>query len=317
MRICFIDTVHPILWERLEADGHECIDSTAVSKETLMANLEGVHGVVIRSRFLIDEEFIDAGRDLKFIARSGAGMENIDTEHAVSKGVLCINSPEGNRDAVAEHVIGLLLMLFNRLHVADREVRAGGWNREKNRGTELQGKTFGIIGYGRMGSAVARRLSGFGCEVIAYDKYLPELPDTNARKVGLEEFHRLADIVSLHVPLTEETAYMADAVFFERFSKPVWVLNTARGKCLRLKDLAGALESGKVLGACLDVLEYEDLSFERFTIQDSAFSKTAEWEHLITDERVVFTPHIAGWTVESYRKLSEVLYQKICAALQG
>ncbi|MFM2135681.1 MAG: hypothetical protein RL021_1081, partial [Bacteroidota bacterium] len=251
MRICFIDTVHPVLWDLLTADGHECVDCTTVSKEDLMADMQGVQGIVIRSRFLIDRAFLDAARDLKFIARSGAGMENIDTVYAASLGVNCINSPEGNRDAVAEHVLGMLLMLLNRLHTADREVRAGAWNREKNRGVELQGKTFGIIGYGRMGSAVARRLSGFGCEVIAFDKYLEEFPDANARKVALDEFYRKADIVSLHVPLTEETNYMADAAFFRNFAKPVYILNTARGRCLRLADLAGALESGHVLGACL------------------------------------------------------------------
>lgn len=314
MRICFIDTVHPVLWERLEADGHECVDCTTASKESLMAAMTGVHGIVIRSRFLIDRPFIDASRDLRFIARSGAGMENIDADYAVSRGIRCINSPEGNRDAVAEHVLGMLLMLFNRLHVADREVRQGGWNRERNRGIELKGKTFGIVGYGRMGSAVARRLSGFGCQVIAYDKYLSQLPDNNARKVDFDEFVRTADIVSLHVPLTEETTDLADASFFEKFAKPVFVLNTARGRCLRLSDLVKALASGKVLGACLDVLEYEDLSFERFSIQDSAFSKTEEWERLVADDRVVFSPHIAGWTVESYRKLSEVLHDKIKAA---
>lgn len=314
MRVCFIDTVHPILWDLLTADGHECIDCTSVSKEVLMADMKGVQGIVIRSRFLIDKNFLDAGRDLKFIARSGAGMENIDTDYAASLGISCINSPEGNRDAVAEHVIGMLLMLFNRLHTADREVRAGAWNREKNRGVELQGKTFGIIGYGRMGSAVARRLTGFGCEVITYDKFLDELPDKNARKVSIEAFYREADIVSLHVPLTDETTFMADETFFRNFTKPVFIVNTARGRCLRLADLVGALESGHVLGACLDVLEYEDLSFERFSIHDSAFSRTAEWERLIADERVVFSPHIAGWTVESYRKLSEVLHTKINAA---
>jgi D-3-phosphoglycerate dehydrogenase len=311
MHICFIDTVHRVLWDRLAADGHACVDATALSKQEMMARMQGVDGIVIRSRFLIDKEFIDSSPDLKFIARSGAGMENIDTAYAAERGIHCINSPEGNRDAVAEHAVAMLLMLFNKLHVADREVRGGQWNREKNRGIELKGKTVGIIGYGRMGSAFAARLSGFGCDILAFDKYLDRLPDGNARQVSRDELLDRSDIVSLHVPLTEETAYLVDERFFSLLPKPIWLINTARGKCVNLGDLSKALAAGKVLGACLDVLEYEDLSFERFSIQDAAFSVSEEWRSLVTDDRIVFSPHIAGWTVESYRKLSEVLYAKI------
>ncbi|MFM2207489.1 MAG: hypothetical protein RL213_1464 [Bacteroidota bacterium] len=311
MRIYFIDTVHRVLWDLLCADGHECVDATAMSKTDMTGRMQGVDGIVIRSRFLIDKDFIDASPELKFIARSGAGMENIDTAYAAQRGIRCINSPEGNRDAVAEHAVAMLLMLFNKLHTADREVREGQWNREKNRGVELKGKTVGIIGYGRMGSAFAARLGCFGCEVLAYDKYLDELPDANARQVGFDELLDRADIISLHVPLTEETTYLVDKLFFDRLSKPVWLINTARGKCVNLGDLSKALAAGKVLGACLDVLEYEDLSFERFSIQDAAFSVSEEWRSLIADDRIVFSPHIAGWTAESYRKLSEVLYAKI------
>lgn len=311
MRIFFIDTVHPILWQLLVAAGHECVDVTGAAKSDLLLSMAGVHGIVIRSRFRIDREFIDASQDLKFIARSGAGMENIDTPYAEDRGIRCINSPEGNRVAVGEHAIGMLLMLFNRLNRADLEVRSGQWNREANRGIELCGKTIGIVGYGRMGSAFAKNLSGFGCRVLAYDKYLDRLPDTFAELVDWEEFCKQVDVVSLHVPLTDETTYLADATFFNGFQKPIWIINTARGKCLRLADLAAALETGKVLGACLDVLEYEDVSFEKFSLADESFASLPEWKMLRQDQRVVFSPHIAGWTVESYRKLSAVLFEKI------
>ncbi len=311
MRVYFIDTVHPFLWDALVADGHECVDVTGISKESIMGQLVGVHGIVIRSRFFIDREFLDHAVDLQFIARSGAGMENIDVSYAESKGIHCMNSPEGNRDAVAEHALGMLLAVFNNLIRADREVRNGFWNREPNRGIELCGKTVGIIGYGNMGSAFAKRLSGLDCEVIAYDPYRAVFSDSLAQKVSLQELQQRADVVSLHIPLTQETEYMVDSAFLENFSKAIWLINTSRGKCLRMTGLVAALKSGKVLGACLDVLEYEDLSFEKFDIRQAAFSSGEDWRYLVQSDRVIFSPHIAGWTVESHRKLSEVLYEKI------
>ena len=273
--------------------------------------MPGVHGVVIRSRFLIDEDFMRNSPDLRFIARSGAGMENIDVGFAAANGIKCFNSPEGNRDAVAEHALGMLLMLFNHLGRADREVRLGEWNREKNRGVELSGKTVGLIGYGNMGAAFAKRLSSFGCEVIAYDKYLNNLPDAFAKQVSMDELTSRAEVVSLHVPLTEETTYLVNRDFLESFNHPIYLINTARGKCLRISDVVEAMKSGKVIGLCLDVLEYEDLSLEKFDILASDFVKSEDWKFLIREERVVLSPHIAGWTVESYLKLSDVLYHKI------
>lgn len=315
MRILFIDTVHPCLWEALVKDGHECLDVTGKTKSVIMDELTGVHGIVLRSRFLIDRDFLDRAVDLKFIARSGAGMENIDVHYATSKGIHCLNSPEGNRDAVAEHALGMLLSLFNNLARTDIEVRNGLWNREPNRGVELYGKTVGIIGYGNMGSSFARRLSGFGCNVLAYDPYLPELPDNFAQKVSMQEIFDQVDVLSLHIPLNHETEYLVDENYLQQFKKPIWVINTARGKCLRTADLVAAMKSGKVVGACLDVLEFEDLSFEKFDIKQSSFSVSDDWKYLTQSNRVLFSPHIAGWTIESYRKLSWVLYEKICSVI--
>ena len=311
MRVFFIDTIHPYLWDALTADGHECIDVTSLTKRQVMDQLGGVHGAVIRSRFLLDKDFLDHGVDLRFIARSGAGMENIDVPYATAKGIHCLNSPEGNRDAVAEHALGMLLTLFNNLSRADREVRQGLWNRELNRGVELSGKTVGIIGYGNMGAAFAKRLTGLDCEVLAYDPYLEKLPNTFAKKVELKELFSKADVVSLHIPLTEQTEYFVDLKFLQSFDKPIWLINTARGKCLRIADLISALKSGKVRGACLDVLEFEDLTFEKFDIRNSAFSESEDWNYLIKSDNIVFSPHIAGWTIESHLKLSSVLYDKI------
>ncbi|MEY4595465.1 MAG: hypothetical protein RIQ47_1875 [Bacteroidota bacterium] len=311
MRVLFVDTIHPYLWDALTADGHECIDVTSLSKHQVMDQLIGVHGVVIRSRFLLDKEFLDKAVDLRFIARSGAGMENIDVAYATTKGIHCLNSPEGNRDAVAEHALGMLLLLFNNLSRADREVRDGSWNRESNRGVELSGKTVGIIGYGNMGASFAKRLTGFNCEVLAYDPYLEKLPNTFAKKVELKELYSKADVVSLHIPLTKETEYFVDLEFLQSFEKSIWLINTSRGKCLRIADLVSAMKAGKVYGACLDVLEFEDLSFEKFDIRNSAFSESEDWAFLIKSDKVVFSPHIAGWTKESHLKLSSVLYEKI------
>ncbi|MFM9026969.1 MAG: NAD(P)-dependent oxidoreductase [Bacteroidota bacterium] len=311
MRVLFIDSVHHALWNGLTADGHYCVDGTTLSREEILQQMPVYDGVVIRSRIRLDQHFFDVSSNLKFIARSGAGMENIDLEYAAEKGVHCINSPEGNKDAVGEHAVGMLLMLLNNLGRADREVRKGVWIREANRGVELNGMTVALIGYGTMGRAVAKRLSGFGCEVIAYDKYLTSWPDGHARRVEMDEVFIVADVVSLHVPLTDETRLMADTEYFARFKKNIWMINTARGGCLSLDALADAIKAGKVLGACLDVLEYEDSSFEKFSLSETVTNPPHSWTFLTDCDRVVFSPHIAGWTHESYRKLSEVLLDKI------
>ncbi len=306
-RVLFIESVHPILDQRLSEAGLVCEHRYDDSREILMKDAAQYVGIVLRSRVRMDRDFLDAATSLRFIARSGSGLENIDLDYCALKGIHVFSSPEGNRDAVGEHALGMLLMLFNRLHLADREVRSGVWNREKNRGIELAGKTVGLIGYGQMGSAFARKLSGMDCRIIAYDKYLSLFPDSFAEKVSLEILFREADIVSLHLPQTPETLCFADETFFRKFQKPVFFINTSRGKQLRTAALVQALNDGCVLGACLDVLEYEKDSLEGL----SADKWPSDLAELIGSERVVFSPHVAGWTQESYYKLSSVLADKI------
>ncbi|NTW25832.1 MAG: NAD(P)-binding domain-containing protein, partial [Lentimicrobium sp.] len=254
-----------------------------------------------------DKEALEKAVKLKFIARVGAGMENIDQQFAESRGVFCLNAPEGNRDAVGEHAMGMLLSLLNHLCRVNLEVRNGIWIREGNRGTEIHGKTIAIIGFGNMGSAFAERLSGFGANVIAYDKYKTNFNELYVREVQMEEVFREADILSLHVPLTEETRNLVDRAYLNKFSKPVYIINTARGQCVDTAALMDAVDSGKVLGAALDVLEYEKLSFENL---DSA-SLPQPFRRLINSNKVILSPHIAGWTHESNYKLAKVLVEKI------
>ncbi len=254
MKVIFIDSVHPILEERLLDLGCECADFTNSSREEILSVIHEYEGAVIRSKFKFNKEVFDLATKLKFIARSGAGMENIDTVYAQSKNVSCINSPEGNRDAVAEHALGMLLMLFNQLKNCDWEVRNGDWNRESNRGLEIKGKTIGIIGCGVMGQAFAQRLSGFDCKVIGYDKYNPDFSQKFIKKVSLEELQKQSDIVSLHFNYLEENHHLINSEYIDSFKKPFYLINTARGKSVKTKDLVEAIKSEKILGACLDVL---------------------------------------------------------------
>ncbi|MCC7302269.1 MAG: hydroxyacid dehydrogenase [Bacteroidia bacterium] len=311
MNILFLDTAHPFLIDSLRKDGHNCIEDYAGAAYLKRGN-EEIHGIVIRSRVRIGKETIDLFSSLKFIARVGAGMENIDVIYAESKGIRCLHAPEGNRTAVAEHVIGMLLMLINNLKKADREVREGKWIREGNRGWELEGKTIGIIGGGNMGSALAERLVSFNCRILVHDKYLkPDTGNDNAPSLqlcSLQEIFHHADIVSLHLPLTEETQYYADDRFFDSFRKKIIFINTARGKNLLTSALVRALRSGKVSGACLDVLEYESGSFENLSgLQND------DLRFLMSSENTILTPHIAGWTIESNLKMAEILFRKISA----
>jgi D-3-phosphoglycerate dehydrogenase / 2-oxoglutarate reductase len=308
MKILFIDTVHPILTTLLEKDGHECVDGSNLLHEELKKVLQQYEGAVIRSRFIFDKELLDCGSKLKFIARAGAGMENIDIEYARQKGIICINSPEGNRDAVGEHAIAMLLSLFNNLNKADREVREGKWVREGNRGSELQGKTVGIIGYGNTGSAFAKKLSGFECNVIAYDKYKKGFSNAFVKEASLQEIFEKADILSLHIPLTGETKYLVEDSFIKSFKKNFYLINTSRGGCVKTDDLVGNIKSGKIPGACLDVNEYEDTSFET---SRSKNLKSDAWNYLIQSDKVILSPHIAGWTFESNEKMARVLFEKI------
>lgn len=313
VKILHIDSNHPLLLEKLTAAGFENHQDYTSSKSEIELKIADYNGIVIRSRFKIDRDFIDAAPNLKFIARVGAGLESIDTDYAASKNIKLIAAPEGNRNAVGEHALAMLLSLFNKLNVADREIRSGHWNREKNRGHELDGKTIGIIGYGNMGKAFAKKLRGFDVDVLCYD-ILPNLGDQNAMQVSLNEIFKKCDVVSLHVPWTTETDKMVDSAFINNFAKPFWLINTSRGKNVVTADLAAALESGKILGAGLDVLEYEKLSFEHLFTDETVPEAFA---YLLNSDNVLLSPHIAGWTHESKQRLAEVIVQKIIAALPG
>jgi D-3-phosphoglycerate dehydrogenase len=309
MKILFIDSNHPLLHDTLEKAGHQCDLNYHWTKEEITNNIHLYDGIVIRSRIKIIKEIIDRGTGLKFIARAGAGMENIDVAYAESKGIICLHAPEGNRDAVAEHAIGMLLSLFNNICRANKEVREGKWIREENRGVELMGKTVGIIGYGNMGNAFAKRLAGFGVKALVYDKYNPpKIEENNFIKQSTpEQIFEESDIFSLHVPLTDETHYMINDEFISRFKKRIYIINTARGKCLNTIDLVKNIKSGKIPGACLDVLEYEMTSFEGLDIK----SLPEAFQYLIQSDKVMLSSHIAGWTHESNEKIAKILAEKI------
>ena len=306
-KVIFIDSVHPILFERLEQNGYDCHWRNDLNRSEILSILPNYVGAVIRSKFIFDEEVFENATNLQWIARSGAGMENIDAKIASKKNIQLFNSPEGNRDAVAEHCLGMVLSLFNHLKRSDNEVRSAQWNREKNRGVELKGKTVGILGYGFMGQALSERLAGFGVKTIAYDKYKNNFSNEFVSEVDLTTFFRETDILSIHLPLTEDTTFMVNESFLKQFEKNFYLINTARGKNVKTSALVKALKSGKVLGACLDVLEYEKTSFEDLKKEDLP----ADFQYLATADNIVLTPHVAGWTKESYFKLSSVLADKI------
>ena len=306
MKILLLDKNHPLITEQLSEKGFVLEEDFSSSYEQVLEKIHLYEGIIIRSRIPLYAHFLEKAKNLKFIARVGAGMENIDIAKAQELGIKLINSPEGNKDAVAEHVIGTLLVLMNRLFISSNEVKKGIWLREENRGEEILGKTFGIIGYGNMGKAVAKRLSGFGCKTIFYD-IKPNLSDEFAAQVSLQELQEKADILSLHTPLTEDTLYMIDEEFISKMKKNFYFINTARGKNLKTSALVNALKSSKVKGACLDVLEYEKTSFENLE------TKNEDLEYLLNSEKVIITPHIAGWTHESKIKLAQVIVDKILA----
>ena len=309
IKILHLDSNNPILWNQLQESGFENEEDFSSSKAEIEAKIHEYQGIVIRSRFKIDRAFIDKASNLQFIARVGAGLESIDCDYAITKNIQLIAAPEGNSNAVGEHTLGMLLSLFNNLNKADAEIKSGQWNRESNRGHEVDGKTIGIIGYGNMGKSFARKLRGFEAEVLCYD-ILDGLGDANARQVSLEEFQSKVDILSLHIPWTPDTDKMVNAKFINAFANKIWLLNTSRGNNVVTSDLVAALKSGKVLGAGLDVLEYEKGSFETL-FQDH---KTPEaFQYLLTSNQVLLTPHIAGWTFESHERLAQVIVDKIKA----
>ncbi len=310
-KVLIIDDVHAIITDGLRNAGYEVVDATKWSRETIIGNLGDVFGIVIRSRINIDKVFVDAAISsssaFRFVARVGAGMETIDIEYCNSKGIECLNSPEGNRDAVGEHTVGMLLSLLNNLSRADRQVKAGEWKREMNRGRELGYRTVGIIGYGNMGSSLARKLSGFGCRVLAYDKYKTNFSDEYATEVSLGEIFENADVLSLHVPLTDETKYMVDEAFIRNFKVPFVLLNASRGPVVKTSALAEGLKSGRIVAAGLDVIEYEETSFEA----TAKMTDNADFKYIASCDNVIMSPHIAGWTEESKIKLAQVLLDKI------
>jgi len=309
MKVLHLDTNHPLLVEQLEALGCTNHKDYTSSKVDILAKIHEYEGIVIRSRFSIDKQFFDKATKLKFIGRVGAGLENIDCDYAEAKGVHLISAPEGNRNAVGEHTLGMLLSLFNKFRKADNEVRQGLWLREENRGLELDGKIVGLIGYGNMGKAFAKKLKGFDVDVLCYD-IKNNVGDNNAVQVSLKELQERADILSLHIPETTLTINMINSEFINQFRKSFWLLNTARGKSVVTEDLVNALKSKKILGAGMDVLEYEKSSFEdMFT--DNELPEA--FQYLIQSDNVLLTPHVAGWTIESKVKLAQTIVDKIKA----
>jgi len=310
MKVLHLDRNHPIIIEQFEALGIQNEEDYQSSKEEIATKIHTYDGIIIRSRFSLDAEFLEKATHLKFIGRLGAGLENIDTLYAKNHDIFLAAAPEGNRNAVGEHAIGMLLSLFNKLHTADREVRSGKWDREGNRGLELEGKIVGVIGYGNMGKAFAKKLKGFDVdEVICYD-ITGGVEDENARQVGIMEFQQRCDVVSLHVPETEETIGMINSEFIDNFHKSIWLINTARGKCIVTEDLVKALQSQKILGAGLDVLEYEKSSFENMFSEQEL---SEAFQYLIDADNVILSPHVAGWTIESKIKLAQTVVDKIKA----
>ena len=309
MKILHLDSNHPLLINQLNDLGFTNDEDYISSKKEIEAKIHLYDGFIIRSRFSIDKNFLDKATNLKFIGRVGAGLENIDCDYAESKGITLIAAPEGNRNAVGEHSLGMLLSLFNKLNKADKEVRNGKWLREENRGIELDGRTVGLIGYGNMGKSFAKKLRGFDVEVLCYD-IKAGVSNENCKQVSLEELQEKADVLSLHTPQTELTKKMINANLINGFKKNFWLINTARGSSVVTKDLVAALDSGKILGAGLDVLEYEKSSFENLFSDDKM---PDAFNYLINSENVLLSPHVAGWTVESKERLSQTIVDKIKA----
>ena len=306
MKIIIIDKVHEYLPNTLQKLGFNVVDKQNIKDENVVALLVDFEGIVIRSKIKLTADILQKLPKLKFIARVGAGMESIDEEFAIKQNIKLINAPEGNRDSVGEHALGMILNLFNKICIANQQVKSGIWQREPNRGIELMGKTVGIIGYGNMGEAFARRLSGFGVNVISYDKYKTNYADKFTKEVSLNEIFEKTDVLSLNVPLQEDTFYMFNNEFINKFKKKLYLINTARGKVVKTDDLVKNLKSGKILGAALDVLEYEKISFENLSNENNP-----SIDYLQKSNNVLLTPHVAGLTFDSNLKLAQVIVEKI------
>ncbi|MCW3461904.1 NAD(P)-dependent oxidoreductase [Chitinophaga nivalis] len=296
--------VHPYLIEQLEGKGFEVSYQPAVTYDEVKSAIKDFVGLIVTTRIRVDKQIIDQATMLQWIGRLGSGMELIDVPYAESKGIHCASSPEGNRDAVGEQAVGMLLCLLNNVLKSNLELRAGVWERDGNRGYELNGKTVGIIGYGNTGSTFARKLQGFDVNILAYDKYKEGFGTAAVKEATLEQVFRESDVVSIHLPLTEETRHMADMAFFKSFARPVWFMNTARGKLVNNSDLIAALENGVVAGACLDVLENEKMSTYSATEQE-------QLAYFLQASNVVVTPHIAGYSHEASIKMARIVLEKL------
>jgi D-3-phosphoglycerate dehydrogenase / 2-oxoglutarate reductase len=310
MKILQIDPVHHSFFEELENTQVEVVDGREWNPDQILKSVHEFDGILLKSRIRIDGRFIDHALKLKFIARNGVGTEHIDLEKCSASNIVVFTAPEGSKDAVGEHAIGMLLSLMHKVSMADSQVRNSVWVREGNRGVEISGKTVSIIGYGNMGSAFAEKLSGFGCTVLAYDKYKSGFSDKTVTEAKMSQVFEETDILSLHVPLTMETNQMINTAYLDRFHKNIIIINTARGPVVNSTDLAAAIEKGKVTGACLDVIEYENASFEGFPGNNSN-ELPASWSYLINSNKTILTPHIAGWTFESDEKIARILGKRI------
>lgn len=307
MKVLFIDAVHSALETRLTKIGFQCELNFELSRQDILAKIGHYQGLVLRSKTPIDFEFLEAAKQLKFIARSGAGLENIDLLETEKRQIHLFSAPEGNRQALGEHALAMILSLFNKLSQADKEIREGKWNRESNRGVELSGKTIGIVGYGNMGKSFAKCLYGFDCRVLAYDKYKNDISDRYVTESSLEDIQRNAEIISFHIPYDESTHHYLNEKFVQNMRKKFYLINTARGKVVKTEAVSKGLKTGKILGACLDVLEFEKRSFEEMFEQEMPIV----FKELLESKNVLLSPHVGGWTKESYKKLSLVLAEKI------
>ena len=304
MRILHLDENHPILVEQLAVLGFENIVDTQSSKEVIAQDIAQYHGLVIRSRFPIDKPFLQKAKNLKFIARVGSGLENIDVKTATAMDIEVLAAPEGSGASVGEHALGMLLSLMNKLPQGNKEVRLGKWAREANRGEELGGKTIGIIGYGHTGKQFARKLAGFDVKVLCHD-IINNVGDENAEQVPLRIIYNQADVVSIHLPLNKSTQQYVDHLFIFNMKKSFWLINTSRGNQVVIEDLVNGLKENKVKGACLDVLDIETDAF------DLVVAQSDYWQFLRTSNRIILSPHVAGWTTQSHLRLSEVILSKI------